>query len=166
MAEHIPYTVDYSGRQVDIELLQSISKPVDLQQVSVSSVTQTPKIVTGIQKLVQRYTSLMLQLLGTTHFDQDNGSELISTVVAGAIGSPGTLQNLFAVANNKVIRQLKKDDVQTDVYGTMPNDERLDSTTLLDYDIDYGSSVAYLRIQITSVAGDSIEFIVPTTAPR
>jgi len=166
MAQHIPYKVDYSGRQVDIELLQSIARPVELQQVTVSSVTQMAKIVTGIQKLVQRYASLILQIIETTHFDQENGSELVRMLMAGVIQNRGRLQNAFAISNNQVVRQLRKDDAQEEVYGTMPEDEQLDNAQLLDYDIDFARSTVYLRIRITSRAGDSLEFIVPTTAPR
>jgi hypothetical protein len=166
MALHIPHTVDYSGRQVDIELLQSIAQPVELQQVSVSSVTQTPKIVTGIQKLVQRYASLILQVLGTTHFDQENGSELLRMLMAGVIQNRGRLQNAFAISNNQVVRQLRKDDIQTEIYGTLPEDEQLANAQLLDYDIDFPTATIYLRIRLTSQAGDSLVFIVPTTAPR
>ena len=166
MAEHIPYTIDYSGRQVDVELLQSIARPVVLESVTVSSVTQPAKIVTGIQKLVQRYTSLLLAITGTTHFDSGNGSVLLDRVMRGAITTKGRLINAFAIANGQAIKQLKRDDKQTDIFGSMPDDEQIQTATLLNADIDHETATAYLQVQITSRAGDNITFIVPTTAPR
>ena len=166
MAQHIPYTLDYSGRQVDIELLQSITKPVELQRVTISSVNQTPKLVTGIQKLVQRYASLLLTSVGTVQFDQTAGTVFMPNVAHGLIQTRGRLQQVFASSNLAVIQQLRLDDEDTDTYGAVPEDEQIASARLLDFDIDFVASTIYLRILITTVAGSDIEFIVPTTAPR
>jgi hypothetical protein len=160
-----PYTLDYKNRLVDIELLQSIARPTELQRVNLSVVTQQPKLVTGIQKLAQRYTSILLTAIGSVKFDVRHGSELIKDVTAG-IGSKGQLSAVFGLANDDTITQMRLDDNNPDVYGTLPDDERLINATLLDADIDVETSTAYLKIQLNTAAGDSLVFIVPTTTPR
>jgi hypothetical protein len=166
MAELIPYTTDYSGRQVDIELLQSISKPVIIEQVSISTVTKPAKIVAGIEKLVQRYANLILSVIGDTHFDVNNGAELMKLILGNQIQNQGRLQNAFASSNVQVIRQLQIDDEQEEVYGTQPDDEKIDRAELLDSSVDYATSTIYLRIQLYTLAGDEVVFVVPATAPR
>ena len=164
--ENYPYTTNYSGRQVDIELLQSITKPVKLKKVNVSNVSETPKIVTGIEKLAQRYTLLFLSTLGSIHFDTDQGTELVGQLLGGVIQNRGNLESAFAVANNLVMQQFEKDDLKTDIYGEIQDDENLDDVKLLDFDIEQATGTIYLQIQLITVAGDDITFIVPTSAPR
>jgi len=166
MSESYPYSVNYSGRQVDIEMLQSIARPVEIERVTISSVTDTPKIVAGVQKLVQRYALLLLSTVETIHFDEEQGASLISSLLGGIVQNRGRLQNIFGLANNRVRQQLNKDDLQTEVFGTVPDDERLKSAILLDFDVDTANSLVYLRVKLITVAGTSLEFIVPTTAPR
>jgi hypothetical protein len=166
MSSLIPYKVDYAGRQVDIELLQSIQQPVLEQQVTVSNVAQMPKIVAGIEKLVQRYANALLTSLGTVYFDRGYGTDLLSTIMSGRVQDQGKLQNVFGSANVNTIRQLQADDADTDTYGTQPADEQLKMAELLDFNIDYATSTIYLQVLITSQAGTSLEFIVPVTAPR
>ena len=166
MGEHIPSTVNYSGRQVDIELLQTLIAPLDSQRVHITTTNSAPKIVAGIEKLVQRYTVALLSILGEIHFDAAFGTALIPRILGGHIPNRGVLSGAFTSANVNAIRQLVLDDNNTDVYGTIPEDERIYTAGLLDYDVDYESGIAYLKILITSQAGDNMEFIVPTTAPR
>ena len=166
MSQYIPTTTDYTNRQVDIELLQSIAKPVDLEQVSISSVTQAPKAVTGIQKLVQRYTSALLNYLDSVHFDPTYGTQLLATILSGGVQNIGQLQGVFASANSLAIGALQNDDRQTEVFGAIPDDESIATAQLLDQSIDYTTATVYLRVLLTTLAGDSITFVVPATSSR
>jgi len=166
MSRFIPYTTDYSGRQVDLELLQSIAKPVAIEQVTLSSMTKPAKIVAGLQKLAQRYAALLLSVIGDTHFDSANGSELMKQLLGGRIQDTGRLQNIFGLSNMQVIRQLRSDDAQVAVFGTQPTDEQIANAVLLDARVDFPTSTVYLRIRIDTVAGTSMTFVVPATAPR
>ena len=163
---YMPYKVDYSGRQVDVEMLQSVSKPADLVAVSLTSVQKTAKIVTGIEKLVQRYALLFLSSIGTVHFVQEQGTYILSNLLAGGIQSRGVLQGLFAVNNVNVLDQLRKDDDRPDIYGDTQPDEVIASADLLDCNVDAASGIVYMQVQITSQAGDAVTFIVPVTAAR
>jgi len=166
MPTFMPYTDDYTNRQVDIELLQSISQPVDLKQVSISSVTLSPKAVTGIQKLVQRYASALLAYLGSVHFAQDYGTNLISTVLAGGVQNIAQLQAAFASANSLAIGSLRADDRKTVIFGALPDDENIASAQLLDQQIVYETATVNLKVLITTLAGDSVTFVVPATTSR
>lgn len=158
-----PYTTGYSGRQTDIELLQSVARPVVLQQVTVSNVADTPKIVAGVQKLAQRYTLLLLTDVSSVQFDEDQGTSLLARILGGTIQNRGRLQGAFAVASSRVLDQLRKDDRQEDVFGDAPDDEVLNSTQLIDFDIDFDANTVYLKVKLTTDAGTDITFVVPAT---
>jgi hypothetical protein len=59
---------------------------------------------------------------------------------------------------------MREEDEET--YGTVPDDENIVETTLLDYTADYTTSTLLLRIQITTASGDEYTFVLPTTVPR
>lgn len=164
MAAAIPTTTSYANRQVDVELLQSIRTPDVSQQVSLSNVKKTPKLVAGIEKMAQRYTNLLLSFQGSTHFDQANGTNFLSQLLGG-VQNLGALQSVFAAANAAVLTQMTTDDARI-AYGTLPSDERILNAVLLDSNIDIGTSTAYLRIQLTSLAGDTFVFVIPSTSAR
>lgn len=164
MAASIPTTNSYASRQIDVELLQTIITPDKEQRVSLSNVKKTPKFVTGIEKMAQRYANLLLSFLNTTHFDQDNGTTFLSQLLGG-VQNLGALQSVFASANAAVLSQMSSDDAKT-VYGTLPNDERILNAVLLDSNIDAGTGTAYFRVQLTSLAGDAFVFVIPSTSVR
>lgn len=166
MTRQIPFTQDFSGRQVDIELLQSVSRPVIIERVTLSSVTQPAKIVAGVQKVVQRYANMLLSVLGDTHFDKAKGTELMRQILGGRIQSKGTLIGSFALSNIDVMQQLRLDDALTAVYGEQPDDERIVDARLLDANVDYNTQTIYLRVMISTLAGDKIVFTVPASSPR
>jgi len=162
-----PAILDYSNRQIDIELLQSILKPgVDPQRVNLAVVTKSPKIVTGMEKLVQRYTLLLLTRIGEIHFDPTSGSSLMDALLSGTIQSKGNLLTLFSLANLSVMRTINQEDSLTDIYGDMPLDEQLQSANLTDASVDTATATVYLNVSLTTKAGSNMEFIIPTTTPR
>jgi hypothetical protein len=158
--------VDYTNRQVDIELLQHIAQPVELQLVHVTNVRETPKIVAGIEKMVQRYALLLLSSLGTVRFENTQGSNLLAAVLAGMIFNEGQLTSIFALANTAVLQQLHDDNVDTDTFGDIPADEQIAVARLEDVDIDIAQSKLTLTIKLITEAGTDITFIVPVTAAR
>ena len=158
--------VDYSGRQVDMELLQTITSPVGTIPVVISNVTTTPKIVAGVQKMLQRYVTLLLTPTGDPKFAPDSGSDLLAYVNSGSISDGGVLMYAFALASRSVIRYMNTDDEATDTFGTTPDDERIDTADLTDYAVDYSTGTLKLTIQFTTVAGTVIDYVVPVAAAR
>lgn len=154
----------YSNRQVDIELLQSITA-VKPTAVSVSSVSKVPKNVTGPQKAVQRYALIFLSTLGDVRFDPTFGTNFLISVAAGSIQNNAQLLNAFAVANAAVLTILEIED-SDDTYGTIPDDERITAAELTDYEVDVSRGRILIYIQLTLASGDTTSFILPTTVPR
>lgn len=166
MDKHIPRKTDYSGHQIDVEALQSIARPVDIERVTLSIADRPPKVVGGVQKLVQRYAITFLSVIRDVHFDPDQGSEFMRQVFGGRIQDMGRLLNVFAESNLRVIQQLKSDDNSPDVFGEQPDDEKIEKARLLDADINYATQTIMLRVALTTAGGDKIEFLVPAQAPR
>jgi hypothetical protein len=158
--------VDYSGRQVDVELLQTVTRPLGTVPVTLSNITTTPKIVTGVQKALQRYTTILCTALGDIHFDTLQGTDLLTSVSSGAITNNGVLLYVFALATRDTLRQMALDDADTDTFGAIPDDERIDSAELTDYSMDYTNATLSLTIQFTMVSGSAIVYVIPVSTAR
>lgn len=167
MVQTYPSVLNYSNRQIDVELLQSILKPnVDPQRVNVALVTKGTKIVAGMEKLVQRYALLLLTIQGGVHFDQTFGTTLMADISNGVIQNKGSLMTSFSLANVSVVKLMREEDSLTDVYGTPPADEQLQNATLQDANIDVATGTVYLKVSLTTQAGSNMVFVIPTTTPR
>jgi hypothetical protein len=162
----ITATTDYSGRQVDLEFLQTIEKPVGQTAVTKSVALKQPKMVAGLQKLIQRYVVLLLTRLGTVYLAPDQGSRFLDRILRGGGRSGGYIEQTFAFANSDVIDQMRSEDNLEDTYGPTSDDERIDTAVLLDYSVDFATSTLSLRIFLESVAGQSVTYVVPVTVPR
>lgn len=159
-------STNYAGRQVDLELLQSVLSPGEIQQVYIGTVGAAPKIVAGPQKAVQRYTVLLLSTADNIRFAADQGNILLVSIAAGAIPNSGYLGHLFGVANAQVLRQLAVDDSEVETYGTIPDDERIVQASLVNAGVDYASGTLELEIEIKTASGDALEFLVPVSTLR
>jgi hypothetical protein len=159
-------STDYTGRQLDLELLQSIANPVGSQAVSVSTVQKPPKVVTGVEKLVQRYALLFLTVRGELVYDIMQGTDFIQAMLMGSIQDQAALQAQFAAANELVLGQLQQDDDAVTTFGQPPDDELIASVQLLDSTIDYATATVMLSIELTTRAGTSVTFVLPATTIR
>ena len=157
-------TTDYTNRQLDVELLKSVLQPALLVPVTVSNVAKPPKMVTGMEKLVQRYTLLLLTEIGSVKFAPTQGGNLLTFVLNGYVQDVGRLQYAFANANAAVSAMIVDDDLATPTYGSQPADEKLKVARLLDASLDRATATAYLRIQIVSKAEDNFTFVIPVTS--
>ena len=157
---------DYSGRMVDIECLQTVKKAEGVVPLSLSFTFGGSRIVTGMQKLAQRFTVLLFSQLGNIYFDQDQGTTMLRDVLSGGFSrNAGYLQIAVAFACSDVVSQMRAEE-DTDLYGALPTDERLVSATLVDFEVDLASATLYLKVQLTSVAGATYVFVLPTDIPR
>lgn len=155
--------IDYINRQVDLELLQSIAIPSSKEQsVTISNVNRDPKMVTGIQKAVQRYISLLLTVLGDVKFDQNVGNTFLEKLVVGAVNNFGYLEHLFNVANINTLRIMNSENSDP-IFGPVPDDEKIISARLVDINADYTNYVISLVIEITTASGDDYVFIAPVS---
>ena len=160
------FTTDYSGRQVDVEFMQTVTKPASLIPLHLSWQSSPPKIVTGLQKMVQRYTVCLLTRLGDVLFDQTFGTTFWSDILRGAAQNSGQIQAAMAFANADVLTQMRSEDADTTTYGAIPEDERLAAAQLIGFTVDSNTGTFQLQIQLTSVQGDSYTYILPVTVAR
>lgn len=159
----------YAGRQVDLELLKHVEDPAvfnSLRRVN-PVLTTTPRIVSGIEKAVQRYAKLFLTHIGSVKLAPDVGNDLLSEIAMGRVGSEGYLTHLVTAANADTLNALASDDEDPDTYGELPDDERIVAAEPISaetlYDNGTGGRVK-VRIAITTAAGEDYTFIIPVAA--
>lgn len=158
--------VDYAGRLVDLELLQTVTAPNAGQRVYIGNVGSTPKIVTGIQKAVQRYVVALLAVEGDVHFLPEHGSDLLPDIAAGAVPNAGYLSHLFGIANAAALRLLAKDNNDTATFGALPDDEAITEVVLDAAEVDFSTGTILLQATLTTAAGEAAPFIVPISTAR
>ena len=152
--------VNYAGRTVDLLLLKTVMDVPAVNQrvqVDVSDGTDDPRIVTGIEKLVQRYALLFLNAMGSTKFRPDHGTNLIPRAAKGLIYSRSTLESAAAEANLFASRQIRLADEGDDI----PDDERLVSSEITDLVFVRTAAQVKISIRLTTAAGQSYVYIIP-----
>ena len=101
--------IDYSRRTVDLLLLKTVlAVPAVNKRVGldVSNVVDEPMIVSGVEKMAQRYAIAFINAIGSTKFRQGHGTEIVPRVSAGMVYSMATLESSAAEANLIAGRQI------------------------------------------------------------
>jgi hypothetical protein len=161
VAETITVTEDYTGRQVDLEMFRAPNLPTNLWRVAFRmNVAGGPRRITAIQKLVQRYANLLLQTVDSIHFDPDSGSSLLKDLQIGGTYTAEQCLHSFVFANAQVLTQLRTEDSNPD-YGTPLSDEMIKDATLLELEVLETSGILRIKVQLTTLSGNSITFAVP-----
>ena len=154
-------TTDYTGRQVDLELLQSIAVPGPMaQRVHITNVGQAPKVVAGVEKAIQRYAQLLLTTLNDIHFAPELGGTLLQSIMMGTVGDQGTLAHLFCVASAGAVKAMATENVNG-AFGTVPQDEWITDASLISIDLNPATQTVGLSVQLTTAAGTQYQFVVP-----
>ena len=157
-------SVNYAGRQLDMELLQHIATPVN-QRVNPSVDRGDsgigPSITTGMQKVVQRYAKLLLTDLGSVKFDKEVGGDLLTSIRKGEIQSNAYLAFVFNIASDNAVRKMKHDDGLTDIYGEQPSDEKITEAILVDYAVMPEKATIHVHVRIVTEAGENYVYLVP-----
>jgi len=149
--------IDYAGRTVDLLLLKTVTNvPAVMQRVGLD-VSEDPMIVTGIEKLVQRYAISFINAAGTTMFRQDHGTGLIPDVGAGLVYDMPTLEAEAAEANMQAFMQVTSGDEGEDT----PDDEKLESSEVVGLEYLRSESRIRISIKLTTVAGNTYIYIIP-----
>jgi len=111
-------------------------------------------LITGIEKLTQRFLLELLTEQGSLIYQPDRGTLFITHVRAGIVRTSQDLFAEFSASEIAVRVNLRNEESATD-----PADERYASATLLSATLEGDS--ASLVIQISSLAGESRKFIYP-----
>lgn len=165
MPRILPSTTSYSGRQLDLEALQSMDAPhVSWTEVTPGVVADTPKIVAGAQKLVQRYAVLFTTLTGGDVMRPDDGTPLCGVYETGNFGSTVDIELMAQDANSTCRARMREDDADEETFGTHPADEMLDDCWIDRVTVDRTTRTVSIFASIRSMAGNEISFVVPTTA--
>ena len=152
--------IDYSGRTVDLLLLKTIlNVPAVSQrvQVDVTDVAGEPMIVTGVEKLAQRFLLSFVNALGSTKFMENHGTDIVPDVAKGMIYNESTLQTAAATANLIARTQIIKGDDGLDT----PDDETLVASDVIGLEFSREKSKIKISIKLTTAAGTSYVYIIP-----
>ena len=151
-------TTSYSGRTVDLLLLQFIPMPTSETQVTPSVISE-PRVVSGIEKLVQRYALLFLTQLGSVKNRESEGTEFLRLLGTGHIYDENTLRAYANSANVNVVSQIRQEDADMDTA----EDEALSKAEISAIAIDRSTATVSVTVTITAKSGDSYTYITPLT---
>ena len=149
--------IDYAGRTVDLLLLKTVtSVPVVNKRVDID-VEDDPMIVTGVEKMVQRFALSFINALGSTKFAPDHGTNIVPHVAAGLVYDMATLEMEAAEANMLAMNHL----ISADDGEDTPDDERLVSSEVTDLEYLRGEERVKISVRLTTAAGKSYVYIIP-----
>ena len=156
MALYHKSTTTYTDRTVDLLLLQFVRSPVADAEVK-PDVSVSPRIVTGIEKLVQRYAQLFLTQVGTVVNAETQGTGFMSALGTGHIYDLGTLTSYASAANKDVQTQIIVEDRALDT----PDDEALANSEVIDLGMDRPTATVTVTVKLTTKAGDTYVYVTP-----
>lgn len=152
--------VDYAGRTVDLLLLKTVlDVPVMNKRVGidVSNVSGEPMIVTGVEKLVQRFAVAFINAMGSTKFRPNHGTNIVPQVSKGLVYDMSSLEVEAAEANLLAKTQTIEGDADEDT----PDDEKLVDSEVTDLEFYRAEARIKISVRLTTAAGDSYTYIIP-----
>ena len=149
-------TTNYSGRTVDMLLLQFVAAPAADVVVS-PDVSRVPRITAGVEKLAQRFAQLFLTQVGSVMNRGSEGTEFMNALGSGRIYNESTLRAAAAAANKDVFNQIRTEDLR---LGT-PDDEMLVESTIKDLGLDRARATVSITFALTTAAGNEYVYTVP-----
>ena len=149
-------TTSYSNRTVDLSILKSPTG-TEGDIIVNPDVSLTPMMVTGVQKLVQRFATTFLTIKGTVENYSDFGTPIMQKALSGGIYSEATFTTAAAEANALAFRQIREADEDLDT----PDDEKLESSDIINLSLDRGSGTLSVTIELTTAAGAIVTFVTP-----
>lgn len=157
---------DYTSRTVDLEALQTVTAPVGTMEMSLTATKGTSRRVTGMQKAIQRYVTLLLTPTASVPFPRTNGNMLMDALRAGTVSDAGYLRHLFNMASAAALDTIRQDDYNTERFGELADDERIESVDLDGITIDYDTSTLGLSLVFRTAAGEDYAYVLPVSTRR
>ncbi len=147
-------TTNYTGRKKDINIFGY--KNPNVQTISTATLTfgRVSSYCAGVQKLVQRYTISLFTKLGSQTFYPNFGTNFVSSIENAQ--AQQELQHDLVFANAIVISEFRQYQA---VNPDLPLDEQIQTVTINE--ISYAEGVLYLNLSILTLAGDSVQYILP-----
>jgi hypothetical protein len=113
----------------------------------------TSKRVTGVLKLTQLFTKWMLQSPGSDIFNPEYGGGLQQVV--GSLAGKRKIDSIIAAVSRAIDQTASQIRSAQSNGGSIPLSERLLSASLLDASVFDDRMQAIVRVQLTSMTGDS-----------
>ena len=150
-------TTDYTGRQVDISILQyPDALKLGAQDVAIT-LGDYGRYCAGVQKLIQRYAILLLTDVGSREDFPTDGTAFLPKIKNGScVVDKLAASQLFAISSYAVVNLLKTYQSNN---PTIPADEQIASAKLQNVSM-YGGAIGF-DVLIKTEAGDSIDFVIP-----
>lgn len=156
-------TRDYTGRQVDLECLQTIAEPTGVTELSLTAANGTSRRVAGMQKSIQRYVTLLLTPSSSVPFPMEADNLLVDALRAGTVSNAGYLRHLFNMANAVALDIIRRDDYNTQQFGDQRDDERIAAVELDGVTVDYETSTLGLSLVFRTEAGSDYAYVLPVS---
>lgn len=146
----------YGGRTVDFLAFDDMKVNGDTQLTQALVLPgQTGALITGIEKLVQRFLLELLTERGSLQYTPQRGTLFLTKIRAGMINTSQALFAVFNAAELELRNTLKMEENKL----TEPADERYKQATLLAASLL--GDVATLSIQVQSMEEESRTVIYP-----
>ena len=156
MGKYHDSTTNYSGRTVDLLLLQFVGVPQADVHVH-PDVANVPRMTTGIEKLAQRFAQLFLTQAGTVKNRDTEGTDFMTLLGSGRIYDDNTLRSAAAAANKAVFNQMRTEDLALNT----PDDEMLASSTITELKLDRSTATVSVTFALVTAAGDKYVYTIP-----
>ncbi|NBQ69087.1 MAG: hypothetical protein EBU46_09750 [Nitrosomonadaceae bacterium] len=151
---------NYAGRTVDVCISGKLEPQTNGVQPLGLTFGRVSTKCAGVQKLLQRYTIMLLTAKGSQKDNPNFGTDLIPILLGGNLIDVGHLVHTFNLASWSVVKTLR--DYQSK-HPEQPADEQINTALLVDYKVQ-GSTVLF-NVKIQTQAGDIIDFVLPVTTP-
>lgn len=145
-------TTNYAGRDVDLLIFQGL----DTQRETRVDMAIGNEVCAGIQKVAQTFTILFLTDKGSQPWDPTRGTNFMSNLRNNRIRDDNMLQAQFQFALLDIF-----DYLEGRTNDDTPDDEVLAGAELLSWDLQ--SASLSMRVRLTTLAGTSRVYVIPTT---
>lgn len=147
----VPDNVDSSALRT-VEVVSSNFTKTKAASKVAFEIGERPKEVSGILALVQLYTKWLLQTPGSDIFNPNRGGGLLGLI--GQLISLNRTDHLVTSVTRAVQTTTQQMQVSQLNAVNIPSDQRLLDGSLVDVHINPYQAAAYVRVLITSVAGE------------
>ena len=149
--------LDYTGRRKDLSILQYPDLVTPDGGEVFPKFGNPSRFCAGVQKLIQRYTILLLTNINSQDFYPEFGTDFLWPLQSGTDPTDSiAARQIFILADYAAVNVIKNYQIDN---PDLPNDEQLDFTTLRNITL-YGGYVSF-DVKLTTLAGEAVDFLVP-----